>query len=149
MRPSISCNQEHVCFSGGRVVFFSTSLATASAVTPNYMLYVSTKGAVEQISRTLAKDLGARQITVNTVAPGPINTDMFRQGKTEQQIAFFASMHPPKRLGEPDEVANVVAFLAGPESSWVNGQTLRVNGVRAVLCFGRTSPLTDTQGFVV
>ncbi|KAI0717991.1 NAD-P-binding protein [Cerioporus squamosus] len=113
---------------GGRVIFFSSTLASASAVAPIYTLYVSTKGAVEQISRTLAKELGARNITVNTIAPGPIDTDMFRMNKTEEQINFFAGLHPPKRLGKPEEVANVVAFLAGPESSWVNGQTLRVNG---------------------
>ncbi|RPD64123.1 NAD-P-binding protein [Lentinus tigrinus ALCF2SS1-7] len=113
---------------GGRVIFFSTSLSSASSVAPNYLLYVSTKGAIEQISRTLAKEFGPRNITVNTVAPGPIDTDMFRNDKTEQQINFISALHPQKRLGKPEEIANVVAFLTSPEASWVNGQTLRVNG---------------------
>ena len=98
-------------------------------VPPNYLLYVATKGAVEQMSRVLAKDLGAKGITVNTVAPGPIDTDMFRQGKTEQLLNVFAGMHPQKRIGKPEEVANVVAFLVSEEARWVNGQTLRINGV--------------------
>lgn len=116
-------------FKGSRVIFFSTSLTQASGVPPNYLVYASTKGAVEQLTRVLAKDLGTRGITVNTVAPGPIDTDMFRTGKTEQQINFFAGMHPQKRLGTTDEVGNVVSFLASDEASWVNGQTLMVNGV--------------------
>lgn len=117
---------------------------------PNYLVYASTKGAVEQLTRVLAKDLGTRGITVNTVAPGPIDTDMFRAGKTEQQINFFAGMHPEKRLGTTDEVGNVVAFLASEEASWVNGQTLMVNGVSVLRrydpdnhsqsCFCRGSP---------
>ena len=98
-------------------------------VPPNYLLYVATKGAVEQMSRVLAKDLGAKGITVNTVAPGPIDTDMFRHGKTEQLLNVFAGMHPQKRIGTPEEVANVVAFLVSEEARWVNGQTLRINGV--------------------
>ena len=79
--------------------------------------------------RVLAKDLGARGITVNTVAPGPIDTDMFRAGKPDELIKFFENLHPAKRLGQPEEVAKVVGFLASEESGWVNGQTLRVNGV--------------------
>ncbi len=124
---------------GGRVIFFSTSLTQASGVPPNYLVYASTKGAVEQLTRVLAKDLGARGITVNTVAPGPIDTDMFRAGKTEQQINFFAGMHPEKRLGTTDEVGNVVAFLASDEASWVNGQTLMVNGVSVLRRYGLES----------
>ncbi|KAI0630632.1 NAD-P-binding protein [Trametes polyzona] len=117
---------------GGRVIFFSTSVAHASGVLPNYLVYAATKGAVEQLTRVLAKDLGARGITVNTVAPGPIDTDLFRNGKTEQQINFFAGLHPQKRLGTADEVSNVVSFLVSEEASWVNGQTLMVNGGFAV-----------------
>ncbi|KAI0794610.1 NAD-P-binding protein [Fomes fomentarius] len=113
---------------GSRIIFFSTALVGASFVAPNYLLYVSTKGATEQLSRVLAKDLGTRGITVNTVAPGPIDTDLFRQDKTEQQINFIAGMHPQKRLGTAEEVSNVVAFLVSQEASWVNGQTLRVTG---------------------
>ncbi|CDO69675.1 hypothetical protein BN946_scf184851.g63 [Trametes cinnabarina] len=118
--------------SGGRVIFFSTSLTRASTVPPNYLIYASTKGAVEQFSRVLAKDLGARGITVNTVSPGPTDTDLFRQGKTEQQINFFKGLHPQKRLGTAEEVSNVVSFLVSEDASWVNGQTILING--ALLC---------------
>ncbi|OSD04901.1 NAD-P-binding protein [Trametes coccinea BRFM310] len=114
---------------GSRVIFFSTSLTRASIVPPDYLLYASTKGAVEQFSRILAKDLGASGITVNTVSPGPIDTDLFRQGKTEQQINFFKGLHPQKRLGTAEEVSNVVSFLVSEEASWVNGQTILINGV--------------------
>ncbi|KAI0642770.1 NAD-P-binding protein [Trametes meyenii] len=114
--------------SGGRVIFFSTSLTRASAIQPNYLVYAATKGAVEQLARVLAKDLGARGVTVNTIAPGPTDTAMFRDGKTEQQIGFLAGLHPQKRLGTVDEVGNAVAFLVSEDASWVNGQTLMVNG---------------------
>ncbi|KAI0738713.1 NAD-P-binding protein [Daedaleopsis nitida] len=106
----------------------SSIIVTASAIVPNYLLYASTKGTTEQLFRTLAKELGAKGITVNSIAPSPIETGMFRQDKTEQQINFFAGLHPQKRLGQPEEVSNVVAFLVSQEASWVNGQTLRVNG---------------------
>jgi len=113
---------------GGRVVFFSTSLTLNTAPPPNYVLYISTKGAVEQIVRVLAKDLGARGITVNAIAPGPTDTDLFREGKSEQLIQTFAGFHPLKRLGQPDEIAQVLAFLVSPQATWVNGQTYFVNG---------------------
>lgn len=118
---------------GSRIIFFSTALVTASHISPNYLLYVSTKGATEQLSRVLAKDFGTRGITVNTVAPGPIDTDLFRQDKTEQQINFIAGLHPQKRLGTAEEVSNVVSFLVSEEASWVNGQTLRVSGVSTLI----------------
>lgn len=98
-------------------------------VQPNFLVYVATKGAIEQLCRVLAKDLGARGITVNTVSPGPVDTDMFRTGKTEEQIAFLTNLHPMKRIGQPKDVAGIVTFLAGPESDWINGQTITVNGV--------------------
>ncbi len=95
---------------------------------PNYCLYNTTKGAVEQLSRVLAKDLGRRGITVNTISPGPTATELFYNGKSEEQINYIANLAPQGRIAEPMEIANVVAFLAGPESSWVNGQNIRVNG---------------------
>lgn len=93
------------------------------------LLYSASKGAVEQFTRILAKEFGPSNITVNCVAPGPIDTDMFRQGKSDEMIAFFTNLHPQKRLGEPNEVANAVAFLSSPDSSWVNGQIIMINGV--------------------
>ncbi|KAI1791900.1 short chain dehydrogenase/ reductase [Ganoderma leucocontextum] len=117
---------------GGKVVLFSTSLTHASIIPPNYLVYAATKGAVEQMMRVLAKDLGARGINVNTVAPGPIDTDLFRKGKTEERINFFVGLHPQKRLGQPEEVSNVVQFLVSDEASWVNGQTIHVNGAYSV-----------------
>ena len=116
--------------SGGRIIFFSSSLTKASNVLPNALVYVATKGAVEQMCRVLAKDLGARNITVNTVSPGPVDTPLFREGKTEQQIQFITGLSPSKRLGLPEDIAPVVSFLASPAATWVNGQTIMVNGVR-------------------
>ncbi|TFK52655.1 NAD(P)-binding protein [Heliocybe sulcata] len=113
---------------GGRIIFFSTTLTKASGVLPNALAYVASKGAVEQIARVLAKDLGARGITVNTVSPGPVDTPLFREGKTEQQIQFIANLNPSKRLGQPDEISPVVAFLSSAEAGWVNGQNIQVNG---------------------
>jgi len=113
---------------GGRIIFFSTSLTMNTNVPPNYLLYVATKGAIQQITRVLAKDLGTKAITVNCVAPGPTDTDLFRVGKSEDLINQFKSFHPMKRIGMPDEMAPVVALLAREESGWVNGQTWFING---------------------
>ncbi|RHZ55759.1 uncharacterized protein CDV56_106611 [Aspergillus thermomutatus] len=113
---------------GGRVVFFSSSLTGFSMVTPNYLLYVASKGAVEQMSRVLAKDLGRRGITVNTISPGPIGTDAYFVGKTEEAVKMQSGLAPAGRLGKPEEVARVVVFLASEEGQWINGQNVRVNG---------------------
>uniref|UniRef100_A0A0W0F0C9 NAD(P)-binding protein n=1 Tax=Moniliophthora roreri TaxID=221103 RepID=A0A0W0F0C9_MONRR len=118
--------------SGGRVIFFSTSLTKASAVLPNALVYVASKAAIEQLSRVLAKDLGGRGITVNTVSPGPVDTPLFRAGKPEQVIQFIANQNPSKRLGQPDDIAPIVAFLSGPEAGWINGQNILVNGAFVV-----------------
>ncbi|KAI0697924.1 NAD-P-binding protein [Cytidiella melzeri] len=113
---------------GGRVLFISSSITKFSGVPPNYLLYAATKGAIEQLTRVLAKDLGSRGINVNAIAPGPTNTELFRAGKSEQLIQFFSSLHPAKRIAEPDEISPIIAMLAREESSWVNGQTIFVNG---------------------
>ncbi|KAF8813037.1 NAD(P)-binding protein [Phlegmacium glaucopus] len=113
---------------GGRIVFLSTTLTAATTVLPNAVVYVASKGAIEQAARSLAKDLGARGITVNTVSPGPTDTPLFRAGKPEQVINFIAGLHPAKRIGKPEEIAPVVTFLASPAASWVNGQNIPVNG---------------------
>ncbi|KAF9318744.1 hypothetical protein BG003_010672 [Podila horticola] len=117
---------------GGRLIFLSTSLTTVSAIMPNYFLYTATKGAIEQMTRTLAKDLGRKGVTVNCVNPGPTDTDGFRQGKTEQQVQFFAGLNPFGRLGQPEDIAGAISFLASDQARWVNGQILRVNGGMAL-----------------
>ncbi|KAF4426064.1 NAD(P)-binding protein [Fusarium austroafricanum] len=114
--------------SGSRIIFLSSSLTRLSSVLPNALVYIATKGAIEQLSRALAKDLGARGITVNTVAPGPTDTDLFRQEKSESFINHIASLAPSKRLGQPDEIAPVVSFLASPAAGWINGQIIVANG---------------------
>jgi len=113
---------------GGRVILFSTSVTGFSAVQPGYLLYAATKGAIEQMSRVLAKDLGRRSITVNTISPGPTATDAFFVGKNEQILSMLKNTNPSGRLGEPEDIAKAVAFVAGPDSEWINGQNIRVNG---------------------
>lgn len=111
---------------GGRVINFSTTALALNL--PAYGLYNASKAAVEALTRVFAKELRGRNITVNAVAPGPVATELFLQGKTDEQVRHFASLPPLQRLGEPADIAAVVSFLAGPDSSWVNAQTLRANG---------------------
>jgi 3-oxoacyl-[acyl-carrier protein] reductase len=110
----------------GRIINFSTSVI--GSMFPTYSVYAATKGAVEQITRQLAKELGPKGITINAIAPGPVNTELFKVGKTEEQIAGIASMNAFGRLGEPEDISGVVLFLSGEESQWMTGQTIRVNG---------------------
>lgn len=111
---------------GGRIINFSSS--TTVMMLPTYSAYVATKGAVEQITRVLAKELGGRGITVNVVSPGATNTELFMTGKTEEQINRFAQMAALGRLGEVQDIADVVAFLASDDARWITGQNIRVNG---------------------
>ncbi|KAJ5267011.1 hypothetical protein N7478_009819 [Penicillium angulare] len=113
---------------GSRIIFVSTTVTAFSSVAPSYLLYASAKGAVEQMARVAAKDLGRKGILVNTVAPGPTMTDLFTEGKSEQLIKTLAAANPLNRIGEADEIAAVMAFLSGKDSSWMTGQILRVNG---------------------
>lgn len=112
--------------SGGRIVNFSSTALALNM--PGYAIYNGTKAAVESFTRVFAKELRGRRITVNAVAPGPVATDLFLDGKTPEQIAQFASMPPLARLAQPADIANVVSFLVGPDAAWVNGQVLRANG---------------------
>lgn len=111
---------------GGRVINFSSSALGLKL--PGYAIYNASKAAVEAMTQVFAKELRGRQVTVNAVAPGPVATELFLTGKSEEQIQHFAKLPPLERLGQPEDIASVVAFLAGPDSGWVNGQTLRANG---------------------
>ena len=111
---------------GGRIVSFSSSVVGVYG--PGYGVYAATKAAVEAMTHVLAKELGPRRITVNVVAPGPVATELFLDGKSDALIAAVTKSIPLGRLGEPADVARVVAFLTGPDGAWVNGQVLRANG---------------------
>lgn len=111
---------------GGRIVNLSST--TLALNLPGYSVYNGSKAAVEAFSRVFAKELRGRRITVNCVAPGPVATELFLNGKTDEQISQFAKMPPLERLGQPEDISGVVAFLAGPDGAWINGQVLRANG---------------------
>jgi 3-oxoacyl-[acyl-carrier protein] reductase len=113
---------------GGRIINFSTSII--GTYLPTYGVYAATKAAVEAMTHVLAKELGPRHVTVNAVAPGPVATELFLTGKSDELIKKMISDIPLGRLGEPDDIAHVVSFLAGPGSGWVNGQVIKANGGR-------------------
>ncbi|KAK3329976.1 hypothetical protein B0H66DRAFT_542480 [Apodospora peruviana] len=117
---------------GSRVIFVSTGVTSLSSVMPGYLLYAATKAAVEQFTRVLSKDLGRKGISVNCVAPGPCGTELFYRGKTQEVLDMISNQSPFRRVGTPEEVAGVVAFLAVKESSWVSGQVIGVNGANMV-----------------
>lgn len=111
---------------GGRIVNLSTSVVGLKL--ESYGVYAATKAAVETLTAVLSKELRGRSITVNAVAPGPTATDLFLNGKSPELIDRMAKMNPLERLGTPGDIANVVAFLAGADGGWINGQVLRANG---------------------
>jgi 3-oxoacyl-[acyl-carrier protein] reductase len=111
---------------GGSIVALSTSLVRHAA--PGLGPYSATKAAVESMVRSMAKELAPRKVRVNCVAPGPVDTDLFHAGKTDEAKARMAALSPFNRIGQPQEIAEVVAFLASPRASWVQGQIVQPNG---------------------
>ncbi|RWM66973.1 MULTISPECIES: SDR family oxidoreductase [Mesorhizobium] len=111
---------------GGRIISFSSSVV--GLYQPTYSVYAASKAGVEAMTHVLAKELGPRGITVNVVAPGPVATELFLNGKSEALVETITKMIPLGRLGRPADIAGVVSFLAGPDGGWVNGQVLRANG---------------------
>jgi len=110
----------------GRVINFSSSVTRL--MLPTYGVYSATKAAVEQLTRVFAKEVGSRGITVNSISPGPTNTDLFLEGKTEETIQRLAAMSALGRIGEPEDISQVVLFLASESAGWVTGQNLGANG---------------------
>src|SRR6266852_5198643 len=116
---------QHVA-AGGRIIAFSSSVLAKSF--PSYGPYIASKAGVEGLVHVLANELRGRNISVNAIAPGPVATELFLKGKSEEQIAEISKMAPLERIGQPVDIANVVSFLAGPDGGWVNSQVLRANG---------------------
>ena len=113
----------------GSIINFSTSVNRI--MLPSYGTYVATKAAVEQLTRVFSKEVGNRGINVNSVSPGPTNTELFTKGKSEELINRLASLSAFNRIGEPEDIARVVCFLASDEAKWISGQNIGVNGAMA------------------
>ncbi|HEV7775348.1 MAG TPA: SDR family oxidoreductase [Luteibacter sp.] len=111
---------------GGRIINLSSSVV--GLYQPTYAVYAATKAGVEAMTHVLAKELRGRNITVNSVAPGPTATALFLDGKPQEVIDRLTKLAPLERLGQPQDIAATVAFLAGPDGAWINGQVLRANG---------------------
>lgn len=111
---------------GGKIINIGTSVTRV--MLPNYGTYAASKGSVEQLTRVLAKELGANGITVNTISPGPTSTELFHRGKSREQIEALASMSPFGRIGEPEDIGRAVALLCSESGNWISGQTIFVNG---------------------
>jgi 3-oxoacyl-[acyl-carrier protein] reductase len=111
---------------GGRIIAFSSSVIAKAF--PGYGAYVASKAGVEGLVHVLANELRGRNICVNAVAPGPVATELFLKDKSEADIDRLSTMPPLERLGQPEDIANLVAFLASADGGWINGQVLRANG---------------------
>ncbi|KJH69941.1 SDR family oxidoreductase [Aliterella atlantica] len=112
--------------SGGRIIAFSSSVVAKAF--PTYGAYIASKAGVEGLVHVLANELRGRNITVNAVAPGPVATDLFLKGKNDTEIEQLSKVPPLERLGQVEDIANVVSFLAGTDGGWINAQVLRANG---------------------
>jgi len=123
----LTCREASRRLADGGTIVNITSTVTR-VMLPRYGVYAATKAAVEQLTRVLSQELGERQITVNAVAPGPTDTVLFRRGKTDAQVAAMAHSAALGRLGVPEDIADVVVFLATPAARWISGQVLPVNG---------------------
>jgi 3-oxoacyl-[acyl-carrier protein] reductase len=110
----------------GSIINFSTSVNRI--MLPTYGTYVATKAAVEQLTRVFSKEVGARGINVNSVSPGPTNTELFTSGKSDEVIARLASLSAFNRIGEPEDIAKLVVFLASDDAKWINAQNIGANG---------------------
>lgn len=111
---------------GGRIINISSTVT--KMLLPTYGPYAATKGAVDQLTRVLAKELGHREITVNSLSPGPVDTELFRAGKTEEQILQMAGMAALGRIGTPGDIADAISLLVREESGWISGQNICANG---------------------
>jgi len=111
---------------GGTIMAVTTTMVRHAV--PGLGPYSASKAAVECLIRSMAKELASRKVRVNAVAPGPVDTDLFRAGKTEEAKQRSAALSPFNRIGTPEEIAEVVAFLASPKASWVHGQIVQANG---------------------
>lgn len=128
LKGTFNCLREAVkrLRNGGRIVNFSSSVIGLRLET--YSVYSATKAAVEAMTTVASREVRGRNITVNAIAPGPVATDLFLEGKSAELIDHMAKMNPLERLGTPEDIANAVRFLVGPQGGWVNGQVLRANG---------------------
>lgn len=111
---------------GGRVISLSSTVTRL--MLPNYGAYAASKGAVEQLTRVFAKEMGERGVTANIVSPGPVNTEMFISGKNKETIERMAAISFQGRIGEPEDIARLVLFLVSQEAGWVTGQNISASG---------------------
>ena len=124
---SMHCEKRRgVWKTAGQIINFSSS--TTRLMLPTYASYCATKAAVEQLTRIFAKEVGQRGITVNVVSPGPTNTELFTEGKSEADIQRMAAMAALGRIGQPEDIANLVLFLASDEADWISAQNIGANG---------------------